>query len=129
MIIDFHTHITAPEIIARRDDYLVRDAWFRDLYANPRARLSSAEDLVGAMDQGGVDQAIVFGFGSQPCATRVEEGGRHNFGRHRSSANISHQGTTGIAKVGPNVCNRQHFANRISPAAKSYMSHLLSAGL
>ena len=63
MIIDFHTHITAPEIITRRDDYLVRDAWFRDLYANPRARLSSAEDLIGAMDQGGVDQSIVFGFG------------------------------------------------------------------
>jgi hypothetical protein len=63
VIIDFHTHITAPEIITRRDDYLVRDAWFRDLYANPRARLSSAEDLIAAMDQGGVDQSIVFGFG------------------------------------------------------------------
>ena len=63
MIIDFHTHITAPEIIARRDEYLVRDAWFRDLYANPNARLSSAEDLVTAMDQASVDQAVVFGFG------------------------------------------------------------------
>lgn len=63
MIIDFHTHITAPEIIARRDEYLVRDAWFRDLYANPQARLSSAEDLISAMDQAGVGQSIVFGFG------------------------------------------------------------------
>ncbi len=63
MIIDFHTHITAPEIIARRDDYLVRDAWFRDLYANPQARLSTAEDLIAAMDREGVDQAVVFGFG------------------------------------------------------------------
>jgi predicted TIM-barrel fold metal-dependent hydrolase len=63
LIIDFHTHITAPEIIARRDEYLIRDAWFRDLYANPSARLSSAEDLIGAMDQAGVDQAVVFGFG------------------------------------------------------------------
>jgi len=63
MIIDFHTHITAPEIIARRDEYLVRDAWFRDLYANPQARLSSAEELIGAMDRAGVDQAVVFGFG------------------------------------------------------------------
>ena len=63
MIIDFHTHITAPEIIARRDDYLVRDAWFRDLYANPNARLSSAEDLIAAMDRASVDQAVVFGFG------------------------------------------------------------------
>ncbi len=63
MIIDFHTHITAPEIIARRDEYLVRDAWFRDLYANPKARLSSAEDLICAMDRDSVDQAVVFGFG------------------------------------------------------------------
>ncbi len=63
MIIDFHTHITAPEIIARRDEYLVRDAWFRDLYANPKARLSSAEDLIFAMDRDSVDQAVVFGFG------------------------------------------------------------------
>jgi predicted TIM-barrel fold metal-dependent hydrolase len=63
LIIDFHTHITAPEIIARRDEYLVRDAWFRDLYANPKARLSSAEELIAAMDRDSVDQAVVFGFG------------------------------------------------------------------
>jgi len=63
LIIDFHTHVTAPEIIARRDEYLVRDAWFRDLYANPKARLSSAEDLLAVMDRDGVDQAVIFGFG------------------------------------------------------------------
>jgi predicted TIM-barrel fold metal-dependent hydrolase len=63
LIIDFHTHITAPEIIARRDEYLVRDAWFRDLYANPKARLSSAEELISAMDRDSVAQAVVFGFG------------------------------------------------------------------
>lgn len=63
MIIDFHTHITAPEIIARRDEYLVRDAWFRDLYAKPNARLRSAEDLIAAMDRAAVDRAVVFGFG------------------------------------------------------------------
>ena len=61
--IDFHTHITAPEIIARRDEYLVRDAWFRDLYANPKARLSSAEDLISTMDRDSDEQAVVFGFG------------------------------------------------------------------
>ncbi|MEJ2209778.1 MAG: amidohydrolase family protein [Anaerolineae bacterium] len=63
MIIDFHAHITAPEIIAQRDDYLVRDAWFRDLYAKPNARLSSAKDLIAAMDRDAVEQAVVFGFG------------------------------------------------------------------
>jgi hypothetical protein len=63
LIIDFHAHITAPEIIARRDDHLVRDAWFRDLYANPWVRLSTAGDLIAAMDRAGVDHALVFGFG------------------------------------------------------------------
>jgi predicted TIM-barrel fold metal-dependent hydrolase len=63
LIIDFHAHITAPEIVARRDEYLVRDAWFRDLYADPKARLRSAEDLIEAMDGAGVDQTVVFGFG------------------------------------------------------------------
>jgi predicted TIM-barrel fold metal-dependent hydrolase len=63
VIIDFHTHITAPDIIARRDEYLIRDAWFRDLYANPKAQLSSAEHLIAAMDRARVDQAVVFGFG------------------------------------------------------------------
>jgi len=65
LIIDFHAHITAPEIIERRDEYLVRDAWFRDLYANPKARLSSAQDLIAAMDKAGVHQSVVFGFGWQ----------------------------------------------------------------
>ena len=63
MIIDFHTHITAPALIERRDEYLVRDAWFRDLYANPQARLVSAEQLIAAMDAAGVNQAVTFGFG------------------------------------------------------------------
>ena len=63
MIIDFHTHITAPEIIARREEYLVRDAWFRDLYADPSARLGSVEELIAAMDRASVDRAVAFGFG------------------------------------------------------------------
>ncbi len=63
MIIDFHTHITAPQIIARREEYLIRDAWFRDLYANPNARLISAEELIAEMDRAGVTRSVAFGFG------------------------------------------------------------------
>ena len=62
MIIDIHTHITAPEIIARREAYCQRDAWFAALYENPRARLATAEALVGALDEAGVDHAVTFGF-------------------------------------------------------------------
>jgi predicted TIM-barrel fold metal-dependent hydrolase len=65
VIIDFHTHIVPPEIIARRDDYLTRDLWFRELYGDPNARLATADDLIDAMDADGVDQAVAFGFGWQ----------------------------------------------------------------
>jgi predicted TIM-barrel fold metal-dependent hydrolase len=61
-IIDSHTHIFPPEVIARREAYLQRDAWFGRLYANPKARMASAEDLIAAMDQAGVDVAVTFGF-------------------------------------------------------------------
>ncbi len=63
MIIDFHAHITAPEVIARRDKYLERDAWFRELYASPKARLCPVEELVAAMEHAHIDRAVVFGFG------------------------------------------------------------------
>jgi predicted TIM-barrel fold metal-dependent hydrolase len=65
LIIDFHTHIVPPEIIARRDEYLTRDLWFRELYGNRDARLVTSDELVGAMDADGVDQAVTFGFGWQ----------------------------------------------------------------
>jgi len=62
MIVDLHTHIFPPEIIAHRQRYLERDAWFARLYANPRARMATAEDLLSAMDAAGVDVAVTFGF-------------------------------------------------------------------
>lgn len=61
-IIDFHTHIFPPEIIAKRSAYLERDAWFRLLYANPQARMATADDLIAEMNASGVDIAITFGF-------------------------------------------------------------------
>jgi len=63
VIIDFHTHITSPEIMARREECLVRDAWFRELYTDPKARLCAADELVAEMDRSEVDRAVVCGFG------------------------------------------------------------------
>ena len=60
--IDFHTHIFPPEIIARREFYLDRDDWFGQLYADPRAAMASADELVAAMDASGVDQSVTLGF-------------------------------------------------------------------
>lgn len=61
-IIDAHTHILPPEIIAARADYVARDRWFGLLYASPRARLATAEDLIQSMDQAGIHASIAFGF-------------------------------------------------------------------
>ena len=62
MIVDIHTHIFPPEIIARRERYLARDAWFRHLYEGPKARMATAEDLIAEMDRSGVDLSVAFCF-------------------------------------------------------------------
>jgi hypothetical protein len=79
MIVDFHTHIFPPEVIARREDYAARDAWFAELYGDPRARMADADQLLAAMAASGVDHAVTFSFGwSDPglieeCNTYVAE--------------------------------------------------------
>jgi uncharacterized protein len=58
MIIDFHTHIFSHEIIRNRELYLKKDPLFALLYSDPRAKLAAAEDLIGAMDDQGIDIAV-----------------------------------------------------------------------
>ena len=62
VIIDFHTHIFPPEVRERRDEYLRRDPTFAEMYANPRARIATAEDLLRSMDESGVDVSVALGF-------------------------------------------------------------------
>lgn len=61
-IVDAHTHLFAPEVLADRAGYQRRDAWFEHLYANPRAVLVAAEALLASMDEAGIAQAVVCGF-------------------------------------------------------------------
>jgi predicted TIM-barrel fold metal-dependent hydrolase len=63
MLIDFHTHIFPPEICQQRERYCKRDAWFHSLYADPHARMATAEDLIAEMDVSGVDASVTFSFG------------------------------------------------------------------
>ena len=63
MIVDFHTHIFPPEIIAARDRFAARDPWFAELYGNPRARMADGADLLASMDADGVDCSVTFPFG------------------------------------------------------------------
>lgn len=62
VIIDAHTHIFPPDVIVGRDEYTQMDRWFGLLYADPRAQMASAEELVASMDNAGIDRAVTFGF-------------------------------------------------------------------
>ena len=63
MIIDSHVHVYPPSFRERREELSRRDATFRALYADPRAVLATADDLLIAMDEAGVDVAVAVGIG------------------------------------------------------------------
>jgi len=62
MIIDFHTHIFPETIRENRGSYFSGEPEFSLLYDSEKARLSGAEEIVGVMDEEGVDISVVFGF-------------------------------------------------------------------
>ena len=72
MIIDFHAHIFPDSVRDDRTPYLERDATFSHLYSDPKARLSSAEELVEKMDRDGIDVAVTLGMGWQVHDFAVE---------------------------------------------------------
>jgi len=63
VIIDFHTHIFPPELIANRGRYAAADPCFSMLYSSPKAKLTTAEDLIAEMDASGVDKAVILNIG------------------------------------------------------------------
>jgi predicted TIM-barrel fold metal-dependent hydrolase len=63
MLIDFHTHVVPPVIKERRDKYIGRDACFSLLYAEPKAKLATAEELVASMDEHGIDRSVILNLG------------------------------------------------------------------
>ena len=63
VIVDFHTHVVPPSFRERRCEIVRRDATFRALFSDPKSRLATADDLVAAMDDAGVDVSVVMGFG------------------------------------------------------------------
>ena len=87
MIIDFHTHIFPPEIVARRAEFLARDPWLEELYGSPKAKMATAEDLIASMETDGVDVSVAFPFGwrdpglAEECNTYVMDAMRRYPGR------------------------------------------------
>ena len=72
MIVDFHVHVFPPQIKADRSSYLERDAVFRSLYSNPKAKVATADDLLVSMDAAGVDVSVMQGFGWATDALCIE---------------------------------------------------------
>ncbi len=63
MVVDFHTHLFPPWAQERRSELLQRDATFATLYSDPRAVLTTAEDLIASMDRAGVDMSAALNIG------------------------------------------------------------------
>ncbi|MDR0524780.1 MAG: amidohydrolase family protein [Spirochaetaceae bacterium] len=63
MKIDFHVHITPPEISGNVSRYAGNEPYFARLAENPKNRFASAEEVIRELDAAGFDQAVVFGFG------------------------------------------------------------------
>lgn len=65
VIIDFHTHIFPPEVRDNREEYIRRDPTFAETYADPKAKIAAAEDLLASMEASGVDVSVALGFAWQ----------------------------------------------------------------
>ncbi len=62
MIIDFHVHLFPEAVCTDRECHFVGEPEFESLYGSPAARLVSEGGLLAAMDEQGVNRAVVFGF-------------------------------------------------------------------
>ena len=62
VIIDFHTHIFPPDVRDKRDEYSERDSTFGEMYADPKAKIATAEELLVSMDYAGVAVSVALGF-------------------------------------------------------------------
>ncbi|MEX2225887.1 MAG: amidohydrolase family protein [Dehalococcoidia bacterium] len=62
MIIDAHAHAFPPDVIARREELLATEPAFADIYADPGAKMATADDVLASMDQAGVDRTVICNF-------------------------------------------------------------------
>ena len=74
-IVDIHTHVYPADLVANREVYCGRDAWFGSLYGHARARLATAADLLAEMDRSGVhaSAACAFGWADQGLCSALND--------------------------------------------------------
>jgi len=61
-VVDAHAHIFPPEFDRARASLGSRDAWFGELYGNPKIQLANDADLISSMEFAGVHCSVVCGF-------------------------------------------------------------------
>jgi predicted TIM-barrel fold metal-dependent hydrolase len=59
MIIDSHTHVLPPRVRGGRSAYAGRDAAFAAIYADPKAAMAAAEDVIGELDRLEIAAAVI----------------------------------------------------------------------
>jgi len=52
-----------PHIKANRDKYVHSDSVFAEIFADPKSRLATADELISSMDNDGVDMSVVLNYG------------------------------------------------------------------
>jgi len=62
-MIDFHVHVTPPEIAANWRRYTEQEPYLAMLSDNPHYKTASAEDVIAALDESAFERAVIFGFG------------------------------------------------------------------
>lgn len=62
MIIDFHTHIFPPFFRNDRASLFPGEPDFQWLYDSPGSKLAGGNELLGNMEEEGIDRSVVFGF-------------------------------------------------------------------
>jgi predicted TIM-barrel fold metal-dependent hydrolase len=60
-MIDFHTHIFSPYARENRNELASTDPFFSFVYADQGERMVGVEELLVAMEEGGVEQSVVCG--------------------------------------------------------------------
>jgi predicted TIM-barrel fold metal-dependent hydrolase len=59
-VVDAHVHVLPDRVRANLAQFCAADPWFGACHAGPAAAVASADDLVQAMDEAGVDRAVCF---------------------------------------------------------------------
>lgn len=62
MKIDFHVHVTPPDIIKNWQKIAEQELYFKLLSESPVNKFATADDVIAELERSGVDKAVVFGF-------------------------------------------------------------------